>query len=47
MASKFASQPSQMVSLIGREEMARPFSAFDLAEAASELPTLACAAALI
>jgi hypothetical protein len=40
-----ASQFSEMVALFGRAEMARRFSAFHLADAAAELPTLAFAAA--
>jgi hypothetical protein len=42
-----ASQFSEMVGLFGRAEMARRFSAFHLADAAAELPTLAFAAAHI
>lgn len=47
MGSTFASQSAEMVALFGREELARRFSAFHLAEAAAELPSLAFAAALI
>ena len=47
MAPVFALQSGEMVALFGREELARRLSAFHLAEAAAELPTLAFAAALI
>jgi hypothetical protein len=47
MASTFASESAEMVALFGRGELARRFSAFHLAEAAAELPSLAFAAALI
>jgi hypothetical protein len=42
-----ASQFSETVTLFGRVEMAKRFSAFDHADAAAELPTLAFAAAHI
>jgi hypothetical protein len=47
MAPVFAAQSGEMVTLFGRGELARRVSAFHLAEAAAELPTLAFAAALI
>ncbi len=43
----FASQSAEMVALFGRDEIAGRFSAFRLAEAAAELPSLAFVAALI
>ena len=47
MAPVFASQSAEMVALFGRAEMIRRLSAFHLAEAAAELPSLTFAAALI
>jgi hypothetical protein len=47
MAPAFASQSPEMLALFGRAELGRRLSAFHLAEAAAELPSLAFAAALI
>ncbi len=47
MASTFASQSAETVALFGREEIARRFSAFNLADSAAELPGRTFAAALI
>jgi hypothetical protein len=47
IAPAFASQSGEMTALFGRAEIARRLSAFHLAEAAAELPSLAFAATLI
>ncbi len=47
LAPTFASQSAEMVALLGPGEIARRLSAFHLAEAAAELPSLAFVATLV